>query len=234
MIHTKNDNNNLLKLIKYSEHFPINDLPGFTHIMSIDSKFIKASDTALSLMGYPSEDDLFCTTYEDMPCEASEHSVCFRQEDQLALKNEIKILNFGKFREWKMLLGYKKPIIQEGVAIGILAHFIDVTHSGVVDVGKFFLKKGGGIRKNQVSFLIQEQMDYHGLTRREQDCLFFLIRGCSYAEISKRLNIEVTTIKTHVEHIRDKFNVGNKSQVIEKAIALGFMSVIPEHLRNTL
>jgi hypothetical protein len=45
-------------LLAYAQSFPINDLPGFTNVMSIDSKYIRVSDNALPLIGYKTHDQL--------------------------------------------------------------------------------------------------------------------------------------------------------------------------------
>lgn len=207
----------LSKLINYAETFPINDLPGFTRIVSLDLKYIKVSANAQQYLNQI-EENLF------------EQSDLWNQ-DQIELMNEIKMLSYNQLgAEWETLLGHKKLIVSDNEIIGTIANFIDVTNNGIIDVGRLLFNKEKKLQRKKMTFLIQNRHDYHGLTKKEQECLFFLIRGCSYAEISKRLHIAITTIQTHIEHIKHKLQVGNKSQVIEKAMALGFLSVIPETL----
>jgi DNA-binding CsgD family transcriptional regulator len=218
-------------LLAYAENFPINDIPGYTHIMSIDSKYIRVSDNALNLIGYKSQDQLFETDYYNMPCKASENAQALESEDKLALSQEIKILSYHHFNnDWKILLGHKKPIISNNIVIGTLANFIDITHSNIVDISRFLLEEHYKVRKKQFSFIIQDSDEICGLTRKEQACLFYLMRGYSYGEIAKALSVAITTVQTHIEHIKQKLNVITKSQLIEKAIQLGLMNIIPESL----
>lgn len=218
-------------LLLYAEKFPINDLPGFTNVMSVDSKYIRVSDNALSLIGYKDQDQIFETDYADMPCQAAESAEKFKKEDQLALSQEIKILSYHHFNDnWNILLGHKKPIIQEGEAIGTLANFIDITQSNIIDLSRFLFQNNRKIKKKQFSYIIQNTSEFHGLTKKEQECLFFFIRGHTYGEISKILQIAITTVQTHIEHIKQKFNVKTRSQLIEKAVHLGFLGIIPESL----
>lgn len=217
MLNREIEDRKLSKLINYAEMFPINDIPGFTRIVSLDLKYIKVSANVLQYFNQM-EENLF--DQSDIGC-----------KDPIELMNEIKMLSYNQLgAEWKTLLGHKKLIICDNEIIGTIANFIDITNNGLIDVGRLLFNKEKKLQRKKMTFLIQNRHDYHGLTKKEQECLFFLIRGCSYAEISKRLHIAITTIQTHIEHIKHKLQVGNKSQVIEKALALGFLSVIPETL----
>jgi hypothetical protein len=57
-------------LLVYAENLPINDIPGFNHVMSTDSKYVRVSDCSLSLLGYKNQEQLFETDYYNMPCKA--------------------------------------------------------------------------------------------------------------------------------------------------------------------
>lgn len=218
-------------LLKYAENFPINDFPGFTNIMSLDSKYIKVSDNELPIIGYKNQDQVFATDYYNMPCQACENAETMIKEDLLTLNHEIKILSYHQFdNDWMILLGHKKPIVQQNEVVGTIANFMDITHGGIIDMARFLLKNSRKITKNQFSYVIQNQENFWGLTKKEQECLFFIIRGYSYGEIAKKLAIAITTVQTHIEHIKVKFDVQTKSQLIEKAIQLGFMAIIPGSL----
>ncbi len=217
-------------LLAYAESFPINDLPGFTNIMSVDSKYIRVSGNVLPLIGYESQDQLFETDYYSMPCPASENAEIFEKEDQLALSGEIKVISYNHFNDgWKIFLGHKKPIMHDHEAIGTLANFIDITDSNLVDISRFLWEKNNKIIKKQFSFIIQPK-NIFGLTKKEQECLFYLVRGFSYKGTSKVLGNAESTIQTHTEHMKHKFKVQRKSQLIGKVIKLGFLNFIPESL----
>jgi len=220
-----------IKLIKYAERLPINNFPGLTAIMSIDSRYIRASNNMLQLLGYESQKQIFNTTYANIPSPVSENAASFEQEDQMALEQEIKTLSYNDFGEWKILLGNKKPIFLYKDVIGIFANFIDVTSTSLIDLGKFLLEENHKIKKKQFSYIIQDsESNFYNLTPKEQECLFFYIRGLTYKEIAKILNIGSTTAHTHIEHVKQKFNVFTRSQLVEKALHIGFLSIIPESL----
>jgi DNA-binding CsgD family transcriptional regulator len=218
-------------LLKYAERFPINDLPGFTNIVSPDSKYIKVSDSALQLIGYKSQDQIFETTYANIPCQACENAETFEKEDKVALEREVKILSYHCFDDWKILLGHKKPIWHNGEVIGTIANFMDVTSARLVDLGQFLLQEDHKIKRKQFSYVITENDNcFYNLTQKEQACLFYFVRGLTFKEIAYKLTISITTVHTHIEHIKQKLNVITRSQLIEKALHLGFLSVIPRSL----
>ena len=48
---------------------------------------------------------------------------------------------------------------------------------------------------------------------RESEIVFLLINGKNKVEIAKILKLSISTIKTHVEHIYNKFGVHNKVEL---------------------
>jgi two-component system NarL family response regulator len=58
------------------------------------------------------------------------------------------------------------------------------------------------------------------LTRREQEVLQFIGKGCTNQEIAALLLVEIGTVKNHVHNILEKLNVNNRG---EAASYLGFI-----------
>ena len=63
------------------------------------------------------------------------------------------------------------------------------------------------------------------LTPREQDVLQHLAAGLSNKAIAKTLDISENTVKFHVAALLDKFGVGSRTEVVVRAIQLGFVVV---------
>lgn len=59
------------------------------------------------------------------------------------------------------------------------------------------------------------------LSPREREILALVARGFTSARIAKRLGLKPSTVRTHVEHIRDKLGVRTRAQAVAKATALG-------------
>ncbi len=63
------------------------------------------------------------------------------------------------------------------------------------------------ITKNNVSELI---------SKREQEVLELLSKGFLYKEIADKLNITLSTVKRHLNHVYEKLQVQNKTEAINK------------------
>jgi DNA-binding NarL/FixJ family response regulator len=61
--------------------------------------------------------------------------------------------------------------------------------------------------------------DVDKLTPREQEVLSLLAKGCYYKEISDRLGIGVTTVRTHLKHIYEKLHVQSRTEAAVKFLA---------------
>ncbi len=66
------------------------------------------------------------------------------------------------------------------------------------------------------------------LTKRESECLFHLLRGRSSKTIASILGISSRTVEAHIEGLRNKFRCSYKTELVEKAIEMGFLHYIPE------
>lgn len=68
------------------------------------------------------------------------------------------------------------------------------------------------------------------LSKREEECLFYLLQGRSMKLIANILAISPRTVETHIENLKVKFDCNNKYEVIDKALTLGFGNNIPTSL----
>ncbi|MBS0357994.1 MAG: helix-turn-helix transcriptional regulator [Proteobacteria bacterium] len=63
------------------------------------------------------------------------------------------------------------------------------------------------------------------LSKRELECLYFIIRGKSCSEIGLILKINRRTVEVYINNLKEKFNCHTKGQLIEKAIMLGCVNI---------
>uniref|UniRef100_UPI004047DB60 response regulator n=1 Tax=Mariniflexile sp. TaxID=1979402 RepID=UPI004047DB60 len=54
------------------------------------------------------------------------------------------------------------------------------------------------------------------ISKREQEVLLLLSKGFLYKEIADKLNISLSTVKRHLNHIYSKLQVQNKTEVVNK------------------
>ena len=58
------------------------------------------------------------------------------------------------------------------------------------------------------------------LTPREREVLVLVARGLTTAKIAERLGLSYPTVRTHLEHIREKLGVATRAQAVARALAL--------------
>jgi DNA-binding CsgD family transcriptional regulator len=61
------------------------------------------------------------------------------------------------------------------------------------------------------------------VTPRETDVLRLLSRGCSYAEIGRRMGISAHTVTSHVKNCYRKLDVHSGAAAVMRAVELGVL-----------
>lgn len=69
--------------------------------------------------------------------------------------------------------------------------------------------------EEEVPFNQLRQIRY-SLTNRELTIFRFIASGCTNKEIAHKLNVEVSTVKTHINHLFSKINCKNRKEAVEK------------------
>jgi DNA-binding CsgD family transcriptional regulator len=188
-----------------------------------------------SLCGYKKTEDLFQTSDYDIPCKLSELAEVWRQKDRQVILAE-KAIQFFEIvtyadRKLRQFLVTKTPKLNEkNRIVGTYAHALDV--SELFSQLAKALNRTERKNKNSLSqrSYIIGQCPGFDLTLRQSECLFFISRGRTSKEIAKILNLSFRTVEYHIEELKNKFNCKTKGNLIDSAIAYGFIDVIPKHL----
>lgn len=61
------------------------------------------------------------------------------------------------------------------------------------------------------------------LTTRERDVLRLLAEGMTSARIGEELGIGAGTVRSHVEHLREKLDVPTRAAIVGRAFRLGYL-----------
>jgi DNA-binding CsgD family transcriptional regulator len=59
------------------------------------------------------------------------------------------------------------------------------------------------------------------LSPREREVLGLVARGLTTTRIAKRLGMRPSTVRTHMEHVRDKLGVRTRAQAVAQALSMG-------------
>jgi DNA-binding CsgD family transcriptional regulator len=208
--------------------------PGAAWVKDVNSCYLAASVKSATIWGFVDIEQVVGIRDYNLRCKASEAAEQFIAQDRhvLSTRQSMVTLNvccyFGD--NCKVLLGQKSPIINEdGDVSGVFFQGIDVTELSVL---KYFMqlnKRGLGAEnvKSTSYILSAEHCPIKDLSIRQQECLFWLVRGKTFEEIAKLLALSPRTIESYINSIKYKFGCYTKGQIIEKAIDSGFLFYIP-------
>lgn len=222
--------------IKMTQVLPsaINQLPSIDNIKDFDSKFIAMSAGTASLIGFKSSEDAIGKSDYDIPCGVSEFADDFIRLDRMVLRSGERMvaIDVQKYKAgWGLLLSEKKPLFDENnKAVAIYSNCIDLSSTrgfnGFLELYTIDTKLLGK-RKKPASYVLSGGYSPFSLTKKQENCLFYLIRGKSIKEIGKILNISSRTVESHLDAIKLKLNCFNKAEIIEKALDSGFLFYVP-------
>lgn len=202
-------------------------------IKNSNSTFIDMSEPTALLLGWKKASLAVGKNEYEIPCKIAEHAEMNCRSDQEVITKNKALISFyiGNYATGcAILLGEKKPIkLNDSEELGVHIHTIDVSNAYP---GLFSLFDSD----NKILNLIQSRHEYilnenplsSSLTKRQQECLFLLVRGKTNKQIAKILNIAPRTVEDHIVKIKHSLNCNTKSQLIEKAINSGFVLCLPQ------
>ncbi len=213
-------------------------LPSFVVYKDLDSRIIYMNQFSRELGGYQSLDEILSNdiTDHDLKCEAALFADQFISEDKVVMKTGEKLQILGRYGysngNWHTIIGTKQPIYDdENQLLGTVGCYQDVTKTNFINSYLLLSKQNKKfIGKKNVSYYVRKDCKEFGLSSRQTECLYYVIRGFTANDIAIRLNLSKRTIESYVDDIKNKMSCQNKQELIDKAICRGFISIIPESL----
>lgn len=221
----------------------IEQLTGLFVVMDLESRFLVMNKTALDWCDFKSYDDMKGETYYNIPCKIAENHEAFVKQDELTRERSTALRILGYYcyahNEWKILFGEKYQLKNKNnELIATVSHFNDITNYNLIDLSKLLNittdKNLSKIYKKQTGYILEDCYLDFSLTKRQSECLFFLMRGKTSKEIAKILNVSFRTVEIYIDQVKHKLNCSKKSDLIEKAMAYGYMNIIPNSLFENL
>lgn len=217
--------------------FFVKNLPGLSFVKDDNSCYVSASIDSVKIFGFDKMEQIIGVKDYDLPCRASESAVQFITEDKLVMSmgKSMVTLNVCCYsgERWLLLLGQKSPIRnKDGDVSGVFFQGIDITDLSILRYCLQLNKSevGAGSQKSISYILSPEHCPIKNLSIRQQECLFWLVRGKTFEEIAELLSLSRRTVESYIDSMKYKFDCYKKGQIIEKAIDSGFLFYIPRRL----
>lgn len=64
------------------------------------------------------------------------------------------------------------------------------------------------------------------LSKRERECLLYIVHGKTAKDIAKILGISNRTVESYIEHLKKKLHSLNKAHLIDNAIKSGLIEIV--------
>ena len=211
----------------------LNNIPGAIGYKNKESMYIGGNQQLALHMGYTNSNDLIGLTDFDIKSEMVDFADRYIEQDKEVLNSGIQQhIDIGRYPDGDLQIHFstKKMLLdKDNEVMGTIFTCITLNssllnflyHNLVVDTGPGFYTIGGHFKQ-------------YNLKPKESKCLFYLIRGYTAKEIAKKIYISPKTVEYHIEQLKNKLSASNKSELIEKAIHLGFVFNIPLSIASDL
>lgn len=217
-------------------------MPTASGYKDLDSTFIYANQEYANIIGLEHKDDITGRTDFDMPCDTTNCAEMFRAQDKVVIeKNEImQVLDIHPFADgnWRAYIFSKSPLKNHcGETIGTIFNGQDITNASTLELGALLAKTNiSDLESNligQDSYMIGNKFNSINLSDRESETLFFLMRGKRTPDIALFLDLSKRTIETYKQRLFNKFSANSVSELVDNAIALGYMNMLPKNIFST-
>lgn len=214
----------------------LEQLPGSVFLKKIGkraSSYTWVNQFTVEMMGYKERSAILGIS-EDCFDSLKDCAAQLHQYDQSIIIGEEKtFLNIRRYAKSDMYGLYLKKsafLDHSGSIVGVIA-------IGVPINSKFLMKT------NLLSFLHSEKISdrlsvyeftdsfpHLHLTKREGECLYYLLRGKTAKEIANLYKIHSKTVETHIATIKLKLGVNTRSQIYDYAYENNMLHIIPASL----
>lgn len=213
-------------------------LPGLVVLANKQSQCIYTNNYTAKMFGYKDGISMEGIDSRSMRCPAVENAEDFIAQDQLVIQNGIglTILDIHVYADGKgrVLLSKKTPYKENNIIVGYIFHAMEIHATALNQVCSTLIQSDKKYRtkesSNQRSYIISPTRFNTTISKRELDCIFYLLRGNTMKMIAKILNLSPRTVETYLEQVRIKLKCTNRSELIETCLAEGYLNYIPSNI----
>ena len=187
-----------------------------------NSVITECNEVFLEYAGISSKDKILgCCTDYDLPW--AEYADFYRAHelDAIAGNNYSAIIPFKDHKENYFLFLHTKiqKLDKNGNTSGILCHAVEIMNPDVYRLIDM-LSKNTHVEKN--IFCLGKKTEKVSLSKRQEEVLFYLVRGKSAKLTAKIMGISFRTVEHYIDILKNKLNCQTKAELIEYALNNGF------------
>lgn len=216
----------------------LRQLPGLVVLSNKKSQCIYTNDYTAKTFGFKDSISMEGADSRSMRCPAVENAEDFIAQDQLVIQKGmgLTILDIHVYADGngKVLLSKKTPFREKNIIVGYIFHGMEIHATSLNQVCSTLIQSDKKYRAKtevqQRSYVINPMNFKKSISKRELDCIFYLLRGNSMKMIAKILNLSPRTVESYLEQVRIKLKCTNRSDLIETCLAEGYLNYIPSNI----
>lgn len=180
----------------------VNQLSGNIGWKDTKLRHLGCNQNLASALNLHSPRDIIGLRDSDLPLNSEQDSIFHFEKDQLALQGQTT--RFVHHHQDKLYFVIKKPMLDLNLSVcGIIyqCHIIE----------------------KSLSYEIRPNSYPYSLSKRELQCMFYIVRGKTNKQIAEILKLSKRTIDFYMENIKNKLGCQSKNELIIKAIDAGHL-----------
>lgn len=222
-------------LLPITDNTLIEQLPGYVLWKDMNSVYLKGNLNTARLFGFKHIDELTGITDYELPCKAAEDANLFIEQDKKTKEHAstlvLDIRCYANDQIKALLINKSLFFDPTSKPLGIVCNCLEINNHTLKDIGILLSKTDTPSKKTNTqkasNFYLNASYEGIKLSKRQSQCLFYLLRGKTIKTIANILNLSPRTIETYIDDIKNKMHCRTKEELIEKAIASGFLETIP-------
>jgi DNA-binding CsgD family transcriptional regulator len=205
-------------------------LPGYIGWKDKNSHHLGCNKNLANILQLKNPNKIIGLLDTDFLGSTDEQSRFHRENDQLALTGKtVRCIHKSSLPyDGTFFYFIKKPIIDDKNYIkGIIYHCNEFINSDFI----------AQLYQQDIAFFSRDSTLCHykigcennifSLSDREIECLFFTLRGMTAKQIGEKICLSKRTIEAYIENIKNKFGCHSKSELLIRAVKMGYMDIIP-------
>lgn len=197
---------------------------------NLSHEFLYCNQFLLNYMGCKSQRDVIGKTDFDFRWEPFADIYMKHEKDALKQNMYVALVPIcDSFGVIDLECVHRMPCKDsKGNIVGLLIHAYLLKNKIPFELSNLLTKKKD--KSDMNIYTIDKKRFDMNLSLKEQECLFYFIRGKTCKIIGQILGISFRTVEMHIVNIKQKFGCHTKSELIDTAINQGYLYDIPASL----
>lgn len=231
--------------MKISENLTTNileQIPGLFNIVDLNSQIIYTNNYSARAYGFRDKNNARGKGIYDVITNTEVADIIVAQDEKVTKRDaRILILDIHAYPDGveRILLSQKMPYKLKGKIQGSIFQGTEINSFTFKKIASFLLKSdqqyyGKSMEKHRSYMIIDDILDDSIFSKRQLDCLFYLLRGFTAKQIAQCLELSHRTVEDHLQKIKEKIDCKSKSELINYAVSRGFLNYIPSKLISNI